>query len=304
MFKKLWDKWGINPLDKQLQMARLKGAKTFLIPWNRGLGDIPLGLFALVHRIRQYIPEAQVTFLTREDLKDGFALLKDVDVLVAHLWKRGVPFDLESTLKQLGSSISSFDWIIEKPDPTRWLQWQLGRLIPQLEWKGEWDTLHEPFELKPCALYVGVHVQTETHYAYEKNWPLAKWEELFDRLIQEKGAQILLFGFSQTPPFKKKGVLDLRGKTNLFQMLSIIKNRCSYLVVPDSGVLSITYYINASFPIKIASLWADPKQGVLRQKVSSPNPKLVHVPLIAPKEIISAIPVEKVMHALFAGSET
>ena len=29
--------------------------------WNRGLGDIALGLYAIVHRIRESIPDAKIT---------------------------------------------------------------------------------------------------------------------------------------------------------------------------------------------------------------------------------------------------
>jgi hypothetical protein len=82
-------------------------------------------------------------------------------------------------------------------------------------------------------------------------------------------------------------------------MLSIIKNRCRYLLVPDSGVLSITYYIDASFPIDIVSLWSDPKQGILKQRVASPNPLLRHTPLIAKNRDLRNVSVESVMNALF-----
>lgn len=81
-------------------------------------------------------------------------------------------------------------------------------------------------------------------------------------------------------------------------MLSLIKNRCRYLVVPDSGVLSITYYIDVPFAIDVVSLWADPRQGVLRQKVASPNPLLRHHPLIANNKDLRTIPVQTVMDAL------
>ena len=91
-----------------------------------------------------------------------------------------------------------------------------------------------------------------------------------------------------------EGLIDLRGETTLHEMLSIIKNRCSYLIAPDSGVLSLTYYIDVTFPLKVISLWADPKQGILKQNVASPNPELVHAPLIGKKGDISSITVDEV----------
>jgi hypothetical protein len=49
----------------------------------------------------------------------------------------------------------------------------------------------------------------------------------------------------------------------------------------------------------VVSLWADPKQGVLRQRVASPNQKLEHIPLVGKKENIATIPPKDVLEALF-----
>lgn len=296
ILKSLLRKLGPNPLDQRLKRVQKENKKSILITWNRGLGDIPLGLYALVFRIRQFVPDAKVTFLTREDLKDGFALLKNVSVLACPKWKRGHPIHLMETLTEHQLSQDSFDLILENPDPTNWVKWQLGMLTPKLHWDSSWDSLSKRFELETG--YVGVHVQTETHYAYEKNWPTSYWEELFRELTQKEGKKVILFGFQNKPSFPIEGVIDLRGKTTLFEMLSIIKNCCSYLVVPDSGVLSITYYLDVFFPIRIVSLWADPRQGVLKQNVSSPNGGLRHIPLLSKGENLVNIPVDEVMDAL------
>jgi len=298
MLKKLFSLFFPNVLDQLLKKAKQKGGKKILIVWNRGLGDIPLGLFALVVRIRTFISEASITFLTRDDLKEGFAFLKNVETLSSPLLKRGQPFELSQALDEHHLKPQDFDLIIEKPDPTRWLKWQLGKLIPRLSWNPDWDILWNSFEISEEEKYVGIHVQTETQYSYEKNWPIESWEILFKQL-KEKGYKCLLFGFQPTPLFLLDGVIDLRGKTSLFEMLSIIKNRCKYLIVPDSGVLSFTYYLDTSFPLHIVSLWADPHQGILRQKVSSPNPLLTHQPLLGDRENISTIQVEDVLQALF-----
>ncbi|MBI2812271.1 MAG: hypothetical protein HYX67_15775 [Candidatus Melainabacteria bacterium] len=302
ILKDLWRKYGINPLDTLLKRAAKRQARSVLICWNRGLGDIPLGLYALTQRIRQHIPTARITFATRTDLSDGFKMLGGVSTLVDPHWKRGVPFDLERTLAQAGLSASDFDIVLERPDPTRWLMWQLGKLTPKLQWHIQWDSLCEKYALDPRKRYIGVHVQTETNYAYEKNWPVEYWKEFFRKAVKEHGAEIILFGFAPEPSFDGEGIVDLRGKTTLFEMLSIIKNRCSYLLVPDSGVLSITYYIDASFPIEVVSLWADPHQGVLRQNVPSPNPELTHTPLIAKDKDLRTIPVDLALQALFKGA--
>jgi ADP-heptose:LPS heptosyltransferase len=297
MFKRLWRRLAPNPLDQILRRAVKKKSRTFLITWNRGLGDIPLGLYALVYRIRAFVPDAEITFLTRPDLEEAFSLLRDVKVLVGTEWKRGNTFDLQKTLAELDLDRFHFDVILEDPDPTYWLKWQLGALVPKLQWKAEWDDLRKRFELTESA-YIGMHVHTETSYGYQKNWPMHHWETLFKKMRENTQNKIILFGFQQNPVFDFPGIVDLRGKTNLFEMLSIIKNHCRFLVVPDSGVLSITYYLSIDFPIKVISLWADPRQGVLKQNVPSPNTLLVHFPLIGAHGDISQISVEKVMEIL------
>ncbi len=98
MLKRLWKKIAPNPLDSRLKKAAKQGCKSVLIPWNRGLGDIALGLYAIVKRVHEFLPDAQVTFITRPDLKDGFQLLKGVEVIIAPEWARGkqapLPVDL------------------------------------------------------------------------------------------------------------------------------------------------------------------------------------------------------------------
>jgi ADP-heptose:LPS heptosyltransferase len=300
-FKNLWRKYGINPFDALLKRARKQGDGRFLICWNRGLGDIPLGLYALVLRIRRFIPDAEITFLTRSDLYDGFKLLSGVQAVVDPEWKRGVAFDLDKSLLNTGLMRTDFDVILERPDPTHWLMWQLGKVVPKLEWDPQWDALAERFGLDKGKRYIGVHVQTETQYAYEKNWPLDYWHAFFKKACTEHGVGVVLFGFGSTPRFEGEGIVDLRGSTTLFEMLSVIKNCCSYLVVPDSGVLSIAYYIDASFPIEIVSLWADPNQGILKQNVASPNPLLRHRPLIAQNKDLRTVGVDRALETLFSG---
>ena len=299
MFKKLWQRFGPNPFDQLLKRAQLANKKTFLICWNRGLGDIPLGLYALTQRIRDFIPHAEITFATRVDLADGFQLLSGVSTIVDPRWKRGVAFDVDATLRTVNLDRAHFDVILEKPDPTRWLMWQLGSLTPKLVWQDKWDILCERFPFQRGKKYVGVHVQTETCYAYEKNWPEHYWRELFARAVLEHNVEFVLFGFAPTPSFEGDGILDVRGQTSLFEMLSIIKNKCHYLLVPDSGILSIAYYIDHLFPIEVVSLWADAKQGVLKQKVASPNPAFQHRPLLAKREDLRSLSVDRVMQELF-----
>ncbi len=298
MFKKLFCP---NPFDKLLKQMVKEEKSRFLIVWNRGLGDIPLGLYALVYRIRNYIPRASITFITRKDLADLFTMLNDINVVVGETIVRGTPVDVDATLKEHQLSTNMFDVVLEKPDPTRWLKWQIGTLTPKLKWNDEWDFLVDKYDLDPKETYIGCHVQTETdvYYDCEKNWDLPAWRNLFKKIHEEKKGKILLFGMESGPAFLMENVIDLRKKTNVFEMLSVIKNRCRYLVAPDSGVLSVAYYVNAPYPIRVVSLWADPRQGVLRQKVDSPNPHFEHIPLHGKNDNVANITLDTVYDALF-----
>lgn len=297
MIKKLIRKFGPNPLDYALKKAQRKKKKKILLFWNRGLGDIALGLYAIVHRIREFIPDAEITFLTRPNLHDGFVLLGNVEILIAPKLKRGDEVDVPALLLDLGIDPQKYDLILENPDPTYWVSWQQGKLTPVLQWKEEWDRLCDKFHLDPEKKYIGAHVQTETNYASWRDWPVESWEALFRKLTKE-GKQILLFGFEDEPDFAIEGVIDLRGQTPLFDLLSIIKNRCEALIVPDSGVSSMVYFLKEDFPIKHISLWADPYMGILKQNVASPNPRLQHIPILGKDKDIRNISVDDVYERL------
>lgn len=292
LIKHIWRLCAPNPLDLILARAKRRGQSRFLLCWNRGLGDIPLGIYAMMHRILEWIPEAQIVVLTRPDLKEGFQLLNGVRILVDPTWKRGVPSKLHADLLKEACC----EVIIEQPDPTQWCRSQIGKLTPQLSWQSQWDALSTSFDLDPRYTYVGAHVETQTLYGYEKNWPLDSWKQLFDSLPCSH--RVLLFGFGSQTPFESENVIDLRGKTTLMELLALIKNHAHTLILPDSGILSIIYYLNVSYPLKVISLWADPRQGVLKQAVASPNPLLEHRALIAQEKDLSTIAVSQVIEAM------
>jgi len=286
-----------NELDRLLKKAANGRKERFLIVWNRGLGDIALGLFALVYRIKNLIPAAHITFITRKNLEDGFRLLGGVEIITADWMKRGVPFDLRDALVRLNVKESDFDVIMEKVDPTRWLSWQIGKLVPRLRWNGEYDKYCERFPLPEGKNCIGVHLNSETgqFYKYQKDWPPENWRQLFENICRSGDVRIVLFGNSKTGDFNMPSVTDLRGETRLLELLSIIKNRCHTLIAPDGGILSLAYYIDTYFQLRVISLWSDAGQGVLKQRVPSPNKGFEHIPLIGAAGNISNISVRDVL---------
>ncbi len=291
MFRTLSRSLGINPLDRMLKRLAKRGGRSVLMGWNRGLGDIALGLYAVVQRIRDMVPNAKITIMGRENLRDGFSMLDGVEFIAGDGWVRGEPYQLDCD--------DRYDLVIERPSPTDWCSWQHGRLTPKLKWDSRNDLLYHKFNLPNGFTYVGVQISAETNYGHWRNWPLQRWNQLFDRLQGLGFVRVLLFGYGNEMNFVHPNIVDLRGKTTLFELLSIIKNRCFGLVLPDSGIASMTYYLDQSFPLRLVTLWADPKHGILKQKVASPNPCLVHCPLVGEKRDLSSIGAESVFEALF-----
>ncbi len=286
-----------NEFDRLLKKAVKDDKRKFLVVWNRGLGDIALGLYALVQRIKNFIPDAQITFITRKELEDAFHLLGDADVISVPWWQRGTPVDVKDSLKRLNIKGTDYDILFEKINPTKWLSWQIGKLTPKLRWKNEYDDLWKRFNLDKQLFYIGAHINTETRqfYGYKKDWPIDNWKKLFEKLSEKLDTKIILFGLGKTDSFNLPSILDLRGETNLLEMLSMIKNRCNILIAPDGGVLSITYYLDVFFPITVISLWGDANQGIMKQSVPSPNKGIIHIPLIGKGKDISNISVDEVL---------
>jgi ADP-heptose:LPS heptosyltransferase len=302
MLKRILKLFLPNPLDKAIKLMKKKKQKKLLLTWNRGLGDIPLGLYAMVQRIHQIEPEIKIHFLIRPDLKEGFSMLDGVErIYVSEEWQRFKPYDLEKTLKNLKIE-NQFDVILDKIDPYKVVTWQYGKVNPALKWDSKNDALYKKFNLDPNGFYVGIQPITETNYNFFRNWSYSRYEELFS-LAQEKMPKMkfILFGFKKDPLFHHSNLIDLRGETSLLEMLSIIKNRCQKMVLGDSGILAMTYYLKDEFPMHLITLWANPDQGILRQNVPSPNSQLIHSALYADNRDLSTIRADEVMSLLQQG---
>ena len=285
-------------------LARLRGDARpgFLFYWNRGLGDIALGLVPLFLRIRKDFPGARIEVVTRQELRAPFELTGVDAIHVVPGLKREVRLDLRREAPE-GVDPSRFAAIFDYPDPNRWLVGRRQEFPPVLAWNPAWDALAASFpNIARGRIVVGAHVHSETagYYGYVKDWPASKWSELIGRFGDGHRVQWLLFGNSAQFALDAPNVLDLRGRTTFPELMSIIKNRCRVLVAPDSGVLTMAYYLDAPFLVDVVSLWADPRQGILLQDCASPNPTLRHVALQSPEEDIRQLPVDEVAAALSA----
>lgn len=275
-----------NPLDWKLR----NGGRRILIGWNRGMGDLALGLYAVIHRIREKIPDAEITFVTRSGLVDAFRLLEGVHVIEEKGWKRGDVPDL--------SRYQGYDIVIPQPSPTDWCRWQLGKLTPRLKWRSEWSGLWQKLGIPEATNCIGVQVSAETAYGTWRNWPHERWCELFALLGKRPDTRVVLLGVGEGEKFEGDHIIDLRGKTTLFELVSLIRERLSCVIAPDSGILSLAYYLDEPFPLRVVSLWAGMHHGILKQGVPSPNPWLEHRPVFGQERNLASVKASEVLQAI------
>jgi len=278
--------------ERVLRDAAHGNRHRFVFAWNRGLGDVALGLVPLFLRIRAADSLARIEVVTREDLREPFELAGVDAIHVVPGLARGSPVD-----------VSSFEdartVVFADPDPTRWLEGRRQEFPPRLRWRSEWNALADDLVRDmPGLVTVGAHVASETaqYYGYVKDWPAERFRALLAQFAS--GVRFVLFGNAASAAFALPNVVDLRGRTTFLELMSIVRNRCRVLVAPDSGVLTAAYYLDETFPLDVISLWSDPRQGILKQDCPSPNAMLRHVALQGAHDDVRNIAVEAVAAAL------
>ena len=292
-----------NEFERAMRRAGNRDSPRVLLYWNRGLGDIALGLCALIERIRAHFPKARFIVITRSDLEPAFAMTIVDQVLTWPGLARGNSAGFEQSCGALGIAPSDFDIVLQRPNPTAWLAESLGRFVPRLRWIQEWNALAARFDaIRSDRPVIVAHVSSETgqFYGYVKDWPSERWRELFSRVGDRHPVQWILVGHSQPDPFDRPDILDLRGRTSLPEVLSILRNRAQVLVAVDSGILSTVYYLDEQYPLEVVSLWSDPRQGILKQAVASPNTLLRHCALVGDDEDVRRLAVDRVAVAVEA----
>src|SRR5688572_12249433 len=285
--------------DRAMARAREDSRRKFLFFWNRGLGDIALGLVPLFRRIRSEIQGSTIEVLTREELRPAFELTGVDAIHVVPNLQREARVELPRACAALGIALESYAAAFEYPDPNRWLDGRRTEHPPVLAWKSAWDGLAARFDIPRRKRVIAAHVSTETakYYGYVKDWPADRWRELFKR-HDDGDTQWILVGQGADQAFDGPNVIDLRGATSFPEAMSLVRNRCTALIAPDGGILTMAYYLDVQFPLDVVSLWSDPRQGILLQGCDSPNARLRHTPLVAPAEDLRNLSVDAVSAAL------
>jgi len=299
----LADRLSGTPFDRALGDALRAGRHEFAFGWNRGLGDVALGLVPLFARIRAADPASRIVVFTRADLADAFRLTDADAVHVVARAVRGDAIDPVANAAAMGVPLSPLATVFADPDPTRWLDGRRQAFPPSLRWNPDWNARADRLvAAAEGTIDIGAHVSSETaqYYGYVKDWPAASWRELFARVSARRNVRWLLFGNAADVGFAQPNVVDLRGRTDFLDLLALIRARCRVLVAPDSGVLTAAYYLAQSFPLDIVSLWSDPRQGILKQGCPSPNPALRHVPLVGRGDDVRNVSVDDVERTVVA----
>jgi hypothetical protein len=292
-----------TPFDRALRAARLDGRHRFVFGWNRGLGDIALGLVPLFARIRAVDSASRIEVFTRQDLAEPFALTDADAIHVVPALVRGAAVDLQRAAQSVGVSLPPSAVLFADPDPTRWLDGRRREYPPALRWDPGWNSLADALlPASPDEIVIGAHVDSETaqYYGYVKDWPADAWKALFARFPASRGVRWVLFGNAKGQDFPQDNVADFRARTSFLALLATIRTRCRILVAPDSGVLTAAYYLADDFPLDVISLWSDPRQGILKQDCPSPNPRLRHVVLRGRDEDVRNLTVDDVARAVAA----
>jgi ADP-heptose:LPS heptosyltransferase len=297
--RRLTDRAFGTDFDRTMARARGDGRARFLFFWNRGLGDIALGLVPLFRRIRADKPGAAIEVVTREELRSAFEMTGVDAIHVIPRLAREARVELPRACAALGIDLAGFAATFDYPDPNRWLEGRRAEHPPVLAWQPAWDSLAGRFDIPRRKRVIVVHVSTETagYYGYVKDWPLERWRELFARHA-DSDTQWVLVGRGAEDTLGGVNVTDLRGATSFPELMSLIRHHCTDLIAPDSGVLTMAYYLDAQFPIDVISLWSDPRQGILLQGCASPNASLRHTSLVAPGEDLHNLSVDAVAAAL------
>lgn len=297
----LGDRLGGEPFERALARAARAKLRRVVFYWNRGLGDIALGLTPMFARAKARLPGASIEVVTRAELAEAFRLTDASAIHVVPGLERGEPIGAGTACARLAADPREGALAIDAPDPTRWLAVARRPAPPRFRWSSDFDALAAPFvDRGDDRPWIAVHASTETarHYRYVKDWPADAWRALFEATAATRDVRFVLLGHAPSPPLDAPNVVDLRGRTRFLEMLALVRTRCAALVAPDGGVLNAVYFLDATFPITVVSLWSDPRQGLLKARAASPNPRLVHVPLVGAGDDVRTIAPADVLAAL------
>ena len=120
--RRLSDRAFGTAFDRALENTRADPRNAYLFFWNRGLGDIALGLVPLFDRIRSRSPRSRIVVITRKELHAAFELTDADEVHALPGLAREERVDISAACRALRLDHASFSAVFDYPDPNRWLE--------------------------------------------------------------------------------------------------------------------------------------------------------------------------------------
>ena len=253
------------------------GRRDFVFAWNRGLGDIALGLVPLFARIRAQDPRQPHRGRHARRSGGGVrARRRGRDPRRARHWSARSPVDpSRRPMRRRASRCPLGDRVRRSRSDALARRAAAGVSAFACAGDAEWNALADD----RCAAEPRRH---RDRRARELGDRAVLWlrEGLARRRVAgavravsaSRNVRWLLFGnVRATTSSRRRTSSTCAGRRRSSSCSPSIRNRCRILVAPDSGVLTAAYYLADDFPLDVISLWSDPRQGILKQGCPSPN---------------------------------
>jgi lipopolysaccharide heptosyltransferase II len=120
---------------------------------------------------------------------------------------------------------------------------RIPRLFVTASARDELDALQQDMGIRQDKPLIACHVASNN--GQSKRWPIPYWATLLDRLIRERGAQVVLTGAPGDLPLiervmerMEQAAFNLAGKTSLPQLAALLQ-RADVMISGDSGPMHI-----------------------------------------------------------------
>lgn len=157
---------------------------------------------------------------------------------------RGSLYNLPVAYPEGTHRVAAFHRLAERLGAPRPERLELSPLFHSLEDEAAIESFALRHEIDPTRPLVGIHVGTGDNTPIRR-WPLARFAELAEALIEEYGAQVVFTGSPKEAPLvaavigaMRAPAIDASGRLTIPQLAGLI-GRCSLFVAAGTGPLHI-----------------------------------------------------------------
>ena len=113
------DRLAGTEFDRALERGQRDPRGGYLFFWNRGLGDVVLALEPLFAIVREKVPGARITVVTRAELEEAFRMTDADEVRVLPGLARGAQANVAELTAPFGFTADQFCAVFAETNPTR-----------------------------------------------------------------------------------------------------------------------------------------------------------------------------------------